>query len=414
MDLCVHCGFCLQACPTYLALEDENDSPRGRIVLMHALLDGDVSATDPALNTHIERCLGCRGCETACPSGVPFGHLLEATRATLRETRPVPLVARILLGVFARPVLLRPFMAIGRLLRRTGLARVASRWNGRVGSAFAMLAASAPGPFSRTQGRGASTADDVSRAESLTAAPTAVLFEGCVMRELYGHVHVSTRAVLGANGFRLDAARGQGCCGALHAHSGDLQKARALARRNIEAFENANAAHVVVNAAGCGAMLREYEHLLGDEPGWAARARQFSARVKDITEVLAMAGPRRGAPLDVTVVYDAPCHLQHAQRVVNEPLAMFAAVPGIRLLQLPDSDQCCGAAGIYNLVQPETSAAVLSPKLSGLLASGADVICTGNPGCMMQIGAGMLRSGSGVPVAHPVELLDYSYRRERD
>jgi glycolate oxidase iron-sulfur subunit len=240
------------------------------------------------------------------------------------------------------------------------------------------------------------------------------LFEGCIMRELFDHVHRSSRNVLALNGYELVDAAGQGCCGALHAHSGDMDRARSLARANIAAFERIPAEHVAVNAAGCGAMLKEYAALLADDADWSGRARSFSSRVADITELLEARGPLPGAPLNVTVAYDAPCHLQHAQRITSAPLALFRAIPGVTLLQSPDSDKCCGAAGIYNLIEPATSNAVLKPKLDELLESGAQVVSTGNPGCMMQIGAGLLRMRSYVQVAHPVELLDMSYRERRD
>jgi glycolate oxidase iron-sulfur subunit len=297
-------------------------------------------------------------------------------------------------------------MAVGRLLRNLGVARALARLPGKAGSAFAMLHATAPGRFSR---RGSYAARLRSGAEWRASV---TLFEGCVMRELYGHVHESTRAVLEANDYRVEPTRGQLCCGALHAHSGDLEKARELARKNIAAFESSGAAQVVVNAAGCGAMLKEYGHLLVNDAQWAIRAREFGARVRDVSETLASAGPRPAASLPVTIVYDAPCHLQHAQRIVNPPLAMLAAIPDAAVVQISDSDQCCGAAGIYNLVEPETSQAVLEPKLAGLQSARPDVICTGNPGCMMQIRSGLMRRGSQIPVAHPVEVLDYAYRRD--
>ena len=420
MDLCVHCGFCLQACPTYLALEDENDSPRGRIVLMHSLLDGEIPSNDAALQSHISRCLGCRGCETACPSGVPFGHLLEATRATLREEHGTPFLARVILAVFASPALLGFTMFFARVMRGVGLAKLLSRLPGAMGGAFAMLASTAPTQFSRrspvTRHPSPVTRDPspVTRHPSpVTRHPSPVtLFEGCVMRELYGHVHNSTRAVLGENDYMVVPARNQGCCGALHAHTGDLEKAKSLARRNIDAFEQSTAEKIAVNAAGCGAMLKEYAQLLANDPAYADRAKTFSARVADITELLEKNGPRAGGPVDIKVAYDAPCHLQHAQRVVSAPLALFKAIPGLELYQSPDNDKCCGAAGIYNLLEPDTSAAVLAPKLAELLQSGARVVTSGNPGCMMQIGAGLLRSGSNQAVAHPVELLDYSYSQK--
>jgi glycolate oxidase iron-sulfur subunit len=414
LDLCVHCGFCLPACPTYVNLEDENDSPRGRLVLMHGLVDGTLPPDDPDVRRHLDRCLGCRGCETACPSGVPYGHLLEAARATLAESQRPPLVARVILAVFARGWLLRPALLGARALRGTRLpALLARALPGRLGFALAMLASSAPAvrPAGR-RGRRWRPRPDADRG-------TAALLDGCVMDGLYGHVHAASRRTLRHHGYRMVGARGQRCCGALHAHAGDLDTARALARANVAAFERAGADVIAVDSAGCGAMMKEYGHLLADDPAWAARAAAVGARVRDVTELLAAAGPRPAAGGvraagdagggALAVAYDAPCHLLHAQRVSLPPLRVLGAVAGARLVPLEDADQCCGAAGIYNLIEPDTSDAVLAPKLRHAAAAGARVVATGNPGCLMQIGAGLLRSGAAARTAHPVELLDAAY-----
>ena len=416
LDACVHCGFCLPACPTYVNLQDENDSPRGRLVLMRGLLEGSLSPDDGDVRLHLDRCLGCRGCETACPSGVPYGQLLEATRATIAERHRPPLVARVILAVFARPLLLRLVLLGARLLRGTGLPRWLGRvLPGRPGFSMAMLASTSPAVRARRW-----TPRPAEGAAGTRGA--FALLEGCVMRGLYGHTNAATTRVLAENGYRPAAAPGQGCCGALHAHTGDLEGARALARRNVAAFERAiagGAAHVVANAAGCGAMMKEYGHLLADDPAWAARAAAEAARVRDVSELLAAAGPRRGtaptaaAGVAGAVTYDAPCHLLHAQRVVAPPLAVLAAA-GVELVPLDDSEQCCGSAGIYNLIEPETSDAVLAPKLARIAESGAALVATGNPGCLMQIGAGLRRAGMTVRVVHPVDLLDASYAAARD
>jgi glycolate oxidase iron-sulfur subunit len=399
---CVHCGFCLQACPTYRALGDENDSPRGRILLMRSVVEGELDLHDESFRTHIDRCLGCRGCETACPSGVPYGQLLEAARETMvTEGRPLPLMARAILFVFARPALLRLAMAAGRMLRATRIPALLARLPGRLGQPMAMLAATTPAlperPYTR-RGSG--------------ARGTVALLEGCVMDGLFGHVNRATARTLRANGHALVEAPGQRCCGALHAHAGDADTARALARRNIEAFERSGAEHIAVNSAGCGAMMKEYGHLLHDDPAWAARASALAAKVRDASELLAAAGPLAGAPVERTVTYDAPCHLLHAQRIVRPPLAVLAAVPGLTVVPLTDADQCCGAAGIYNLIEPGTSEAVLDPKLRNIAETGAALVATGNPGCHMQIGGGLARAGLPARVVHPVELLDASYAGE--
>ena len=402
IDACVHCGFCLQACPTYIALGDENDSPRGRIYLMRALTEGELGLDDPTVHTHFDRCLGCRACETACPSGVPYGALLEATRATLSEAKRPPLRARLILALFARRTLMRIAVGGARLLRSTRLPKLLSRLPGDLGFAFAMLASSesplARGPArARPHPRG-----DGSRG-------TFALLRGCVMEGLFTRANRATERTLVANDYTLVPAPDQHCCGALHAHAGDLETARALARRNIAAFEKSEAEFVVTNAAGCGALLKEYGHLLANDGEWAERAERFSARVRDVSELLAAAGPRVGAPLEYTVTYDAPCHLQHAQRVAAAPLAVLDAIPGLERVALADSDQCCGSAGIYNLLEPALSAAVLAPKITHIELTGASLVATGNPGCLMQIGAGLRRAGLSARTIHPVELLDASY-----
>lgn len=401
LDACVHCGFCLPACPTYLALEDENDSPRGRILLMGALADGSVRADDADITRHLDQCLGCRGCETACPSGVPYGDLLEETRARLVQARPLPWIARAVLAVFAREWLLRPALLGARLMRASGVAGALARaLPPRLAMPFAMLASTARAP------RAAWTpAGDGARG-------TAAVLTGCVMEGLFTEVNRATERALVVNGWALREAPGQQCCGALHAHAGDRPTAQALARANIAAFEASGAAVIVLNSAGCGAMCKEYGHLLADDPAWAARAAAFSTKVRDVHEVLAEAGPvpvsGGGAP--TRVAYDAPCHLQHAQRVVQPPLTVLRA-SGVALVPLVDSDQCCGSAGIYNLVQPDVSERVLAPKLARIDESGAAVIATGNPGCLMQIGGGLTLTGRHTVARHPVELLDEGYAR---
>jgi glycolate oxidase iron-sulfur subunit len=398
INACVHCGFCLQACPTYLNLEDENDSPRGRIFLMRSLLEGTVRPDDPSVQQHIDQCLGCRACEPVCPSGVPYGQLLEATRATLREYRPVPFVARLILFVFARRWLLRPAMFFSRILAATPIPTLLSGVKGRLGFAMAMLASTG-----RSIER--SPYSPVTRGERGSVAT----LRGCVMDGLFNQTNRATARVLAVNGYAIVEARGQQCCGALHAHAGDLETARDLARRNISAFERSGAEFIAVNAAGCGATMKEYGHLLEDDPTWHERAAALGSRVRDVSELLAAAGPRQGGMLPIRVTYDAPCHLQHAQRVTQAPLSVLAAIPGLELVPLHDSDQCCGSAGIYNLIEPETSDAVLAPKLANIKATGAPFVATGNPGCLMQIGAGLIRSEIPARSIHPVDLLDASY-----
>lgn len=401
LDPCVHCGFCLPACPTYLATGDEADGPRGRIMLMRALERGELSADDPALVEHLDACLGCRGCEPVCPSGVGYGHGLEAARERLASANGLSPLARLLLGTFARPRWGRVFLAAARTLRATGLpARLAG--NGRVRFGLGMLAATQPlrPPGGQRYGR--------ERTARPSGRPTArvALFRGCVMDGLFRHVHEATRRTLEANGYEVIEVPRASCCGALHAHAGARGGARELAVRNLAAFEEGFDA-IAVNSAGCGAILRDYGHLLG-----TAAAERFGARVRDVTELLAAAGPRTpDAPLDLDVAYDPPCHLQHAQQVHQAPLAVLAAVPGLRVQVLPGADRCCGGAGLYTLLRPAMAQAVLADKLAAVDAARPrpSLIVTGNPGCLMQIGAGLRARRLPIGVAHPVELLDRAY-----
>lgn len=402
LDACVHCGFCLQACPTYVNLEDENDSPRGRLVLMRRLLDGEIALDDPDAGLHMDRCLGCRACETACPSGVPYGELLEATRATMTAARGRPWVASLVLAIFARQPLLRAVLMAARAVRATPLPRVLARvLPARLAFPFAMLSSTAPHLRTRSATHSVDTPTQT--------RGTVALLDGCVMDGLFGHINDATRRVLTANGYDVIAAPRQQCCGALHAHAGSLEGARVLARANVAAFESADAQYIAINSAGCGAMVKQYAHLLRDDAEWHERAELVASRARDVSELLADAGPRAGGALALRVTHDPPCHQMHAQRVVRQPLQVLRAIPGLELVPLEDADQCCGSAGIYNLIEPDTSDAVLSPKLARIAESKADYVATGNPGCMMQLGAGLLQSGSVTRVVHPIELLDASY-----
>jgi glycolate oxidase iron-sulfur subunit len=402
IDACIHCGFCLPACPTYLTLEDENDSPRGRIVLMKSIVEGTLAVDDPDVRTHIDQCLGCRACETACPSGVPYGHLLEATRATLTDVRPNPPIARLILFVFARRALLGLAMLGGRITRAMRLSWLLARLPGRLGFAMAMLE-STRSPLKRRsyipQGDG--------------ARGSAALLTGCVMEGLYAGTNRATERTLTVNGYRMAAATGQRCCGALHVHAGDDDTARKLARANVAAFERSGADYIVANAAGCGAMMKEYGELHVEDPEWHERAVAVASRVRDVSELLAEAGPKPGGELKLTVTYDAPCHLMHAQRVVAAPLAVLGAVPGLTRVPLEGSEHCCGSAGIYNLIEPDVSDRVLAPKLANIAATTAPLVVTGNPGCLMQIGAGLKQAKMRARVVHPVDVLDASYGKDR-
>jgi glycolate oxidase iron-sulfur subunit len=405
LDPCVHCGFCLPACPTYLVTGDEGDSPRGRIVLMRALERGEMQADDAALVDHLDACLGCRGCEPACPSGVGYGRGLEAAREQLFRQRGLSGLARTVLGVFRYRALWRPLFSAARALRATRLPSLFAG-NGRLRFGMGMLASSAEMKERAEWITGTEKTERMERMErSKEAAPTVALFRGCVMDALFGHVHAATRRTLEANGYRVIEVPGQVCCGALHEHAGDREGARALATTNVKAFLD-QADFIVVNSAGCGALLKDYGHLLGSEDGAG-----LGSRVRDVSELLAERGPRKGAALELEVAYDAPCHLQHAQRVHEAPLALLRAIPGLRLRFLPGADRCCGSAGIYSVLRPGMARMVLDHKIAavGSAAPRPALVVTGNPGCIMQIGAGLRAADLPIGVAHPVELLDLSY-----
>lgn len=405
---CVHCGLCLPACPTYRQLGNENDSPRGRVYLMRGVAEGRIGMSD-AFISHIDLCLGCRGCETVCPSGVPYGHLLEAARAEIanekskRGDSAETLQRFVLNKVFTRPGLLRAALAIARWFRDSGLARAAFTANifrGRTRFALALLLASRwklAKPRRKTH-----PAPD--------AARRVALLKGCVMEGLFRETNRATERVLSDNGCEVVAADGQLCCGALHSHAGQLEVAKQLARKNIAAFLESGAEIIIVNAAGCGAAMKEYASLLAYDPLFADSAREFSARVRDISEFLIETGIRPPAGrVDRTVAYDAPCHLIHAQRISLAPIELLRAIPGITLVPLRGSESCCGGAGIYNLQHPQLSGDILQDKIDSIREAGCDTIASANPGCIMQIGAGVLLTGLKADVVHPIALLDAAY-----
>ncbi len=399
-------------------------------MLMRSLERGEMSPNDPALLEHLDGCLGCRGCEPVCPSGVGYGRGLEAAREQIFQARGLSPLARLVLGVFRYGTIWRPLFAMARALRATGLPHLLSG-GGRLGFGMGMLASStemteqaerrravgqrdsgaggqrdsgtAGQPQHTGEVRGLSRADPLSRCPA--DPPTVVLFRGCVMNALFSHVHEATKRTLRVNGYCVVEARGQVCCGALHEHAGDLGAARSLAAVNVAALQGM-ADFIVVNSAGCGALLKDYGRLLGSDA-----AANLAAKVRDVSELLAERGPRPGAPIGLDVAYDAPCHLQHAQRVHEAPLAMLEAVPGLRLRLLPGSDRCCGSAGIYSVLRPAMARAVLDSKIASVAEARPrpDLIVTGNPGCLMQIGAGLRAARLPIGVAHPVEVLDLSY-----
>jgi len=414
---CVHCGFCLSVCPTYTRLGDEADSPRGRILLMRAVEEGRLSTEDPYFHKHIDQCVGCRACEPVCPSGVQYGLLLERARATITDTVGSSVPTRVLLWSFSNDWARAVVGFAGRLFRSTGLPRwlarrLPKRMN-RVRFMFAMLATTTPWRGLQRITRGESklrTAEGVAGSRR----PVVAMLDGCAQDAFFPHVNRATAEVLEANACAVLRVSNQGCCGALHAHRGQIDRARELAKRNIASFQASGAERVIVNAAGCAAVMKEYGELLEDDPQWGERAREFSRSVRDISEFLMEIGPVEGEPVPVRVTWDAPCHLCHAQRIVQAPIDLLDSIPQLEHVPLDHADECCGGAGIYGLLHEELGGRILADKVNAILRTGADVVASANPGCIMQIGAGMILQGRDVPVVHVVELLAESYRRRAE
>jgi glycolate oxidase iron-sulfur subunit len=411
IDKCVHCGFCLPSCPTYALWGEEMDSPRGRIYLMKSGLEGRVGLT-PSFVEHFDACLGCMGCVTACPSGVQYAPLIEATRAQIERRHPRSLADRLfraaIFAVVPFPGRLRLALApvplyrlIQPILQRTGMLNL-------LPSRLRALAALAP-PVSF--GGLASTMAERTAAIG-SRRMTVGMLTGCVQRLVFSRVNEATARVLAAEGCDVVAPRAQGCCGALPLHSGRMDEAREFAKRAIATFDEAGVDRVVINAAGCGSAMKEYERLLEDDPDWAPRARAFSARVRDVSELLAELGPPRAPrhPLAVRVAYHDACHLAHAQGVRQQPRDLLTAIPDLQLTAFPEQDLCCGSAGIYNLVQPDAARDLGARKVRNILTVEPDVVATGNPGCTLQIAASAAQSGRTMSVLHPIELVDASMR----
>ena len=394
LGACVHCGLCLNACPTYLELGTEADSPRGRIHLIRALEDGTLGL-DADVVRHLDLCLGCRACESACPSGVQYGRIIEDARVHLRRHAPRSWAERVrqqlVLATFPHRRRLRVLLALGDLARRLRLWGLVSR---RIGGAELLPATRGALPEG--------TFFPARDAERLRVG----LLTGCVAGELFGDVNAAAVRLLTRHGAAVVVPREQGCCGALHLHSGEREGAQALARRVVDAFP-AELDAVVVTAAGCGSALKEYGELLADDPRYADAARRLAARVRDVTEVLDAIGaaPSAAGPARRVTYHDA-CHLAHAQGVREAPRRLLARLPNVELVELPEADVCCGSAGSYNLTQPAMARRLRERKVDHILATGADVVAVANPGCALQIAAGLKARGSTVRVAHPVELLD--------
>jgi glycolate oxidase iron-sulfur subunit len=410
---CIHCGLCLEACPTYVITGNENDGPRGRLYLMRAVAEGRLENTSEAFRTHIDRCLGCRACEQVCPAGVEYGQLLEHSREELLHAQPKndltdKALRFALRHLWLSPARLRLFFASARIFRDLGLARLllktrlARLFSPRADFAFALLESSRP-IFPPRKNLNARAVQSESR------SPAVSLFTGCVGEGLFARVNCATERVLLANGFDVTAPKEQVCCGALHAHAGDLEGARELAKRNIAAFNSG--APIVTNAGGCGAMLATYEHLLENDSTMAGAAAEFSRRVRDVSQQLqtceSPAIPNSATTERVT--YDTSCHLLYGQKAGEASQEMLRCAVGPGFVPLEGTERCCGAAGIYNLLQPELSGRVLQEKLDHVRQTGATILATGNPGCQMQIGAGAWLAGLKLQVCHPIELVDEAY-----
>jgi glycolate oxidase iron-sulfur subunit len=406
---CVHCGFCLPVCPTYVLWKEEMDSPRGRIYLMKTVAEGAASINETWVS-HFDACLGCMACMTACPSGVDYGKLIEATRAQIerRYTRPAEekRFRRLLFSTFTRPGRLRALLLPLRLYQITGLERLVRRMGilkllpPRLRAMEALL------PRVPAQ----ESFPELIPAQGERRRRVGLLL-GCVQRVLFPQVNMATARVLAAEGCEVRAPSRQPCCGALLVHAGEEEQALELARRTIDTFEKAEVDAVIINAAGCGSNVKEYGHLLRDDPKYAARARAFAAKCRDISEFLAELTPRptRHA-LRLRVAYHDACHLQHAQGVRTQPRALLRRIPQLELLEIPEASMCCGSAGIYNMVQPEAAAELGDRKADHIAALEPDMVVTGNPGCILQLQSALARTGRKLPVRHIVELLDASIR----
>jgi glycolate oxidase iron-sulfur subunit len=405
---CVHCGFCLPACPTYALWGEEMDSPRGRIYLMSEGLEGEPMT--PAMVEHFDACLGCMACVTACPSGVQYDKLIEATRAQVERRFERPRADRALRGaifaLFPHPRRLRLMRGPLRLHQGSGLSRVLRRSGvlQRISPTLAAMEALAPtlGPAGRVPERTPAQGE---------RRGTVGMVLGCVQREFFPGVNAATARVLAAEGFDVIAPAAQGCCGALSAHSGRENEAQGYARALIDEFERAGVDAVVVNAAGCGSLMKEYAELLADDPVYAERAKRFVEGVRDISEFLSERGtvaPRHLLPM--TVAYHDACHLGHAQGIRTQPRELLTGIPGLQLREIADADLCCGSAGIYNILHPVAAAELGDRKAANVLRTQAQILVTANPGCLMQVASSVERSGGRIALAHTIEVIDASIR----
>jgi glycolate oxidase iron-sulfur subunit len=411
IDDCVHCGFCLPACPTYVLWGEEMDSPRGRIYMIRKAADGE-APLDERFRLHMDNCLGCMACMTACPSGVQYNKLIEPARAQIERNIPRSmgerLFRRLIFATFPRPERLRalalPLLVYQKsgmrwLLRTSGMNRLLPR---QLRAMEALLPDVPDRFFERLP----------SSIPNKTARRRVGMLSGCVQQVFFSRVNAATARVLAAEGCEVIIPREQECCGALMLHSGLEDDAAALAKTMIAVFEAADVDTVVINSAGCGSTMKEYGHLLRDDPNWAERAAVFSAKCKDIAEFLCELEPQaQRHPLNLRVAYHDACHLQHAQGVHDQPRRLLSQIPGLDIAEIPEATLCCGSAGIFNLLQPDTADQLGSRKVDNLLSTGTEAVASANPGCLLQLMHSLRQRGfKTMPSFHIVELLDASMR----
>ena len=414
MYRCVHCGLCLSACPTYTVLGVETESPRGRIAYMKAVHEGRLGISQRVVS-HWEACLQCRACEAVCPSGVPFGRIMEYSRSQVlaqdKQGDELKRISRLFLrAALPHPNRLRWGAYLIRIYQKSRIQKLvrASRLLHLLPGHLSELEAQLPIMERRFFG----TSKQVFRAQGETKM-TVGLLSGCVMPLMQGSTMRAAVRVLTRNGCDVVVPPGQGCCGALNLHAGDLEMGRQMARRNIDVFLAAGVDCIVNASAGCGSAMKEYHELLKDDPEYSVKAQQFSELTQDITEFLVslpLEPPQ--SRLERKVTYQDPCHLAHAQRITQEPRAILNAIPGVELVEMEQPAMCCGSAGFYSLTQPELAGQILDNKMVNVLATGADQVVTANPGCMMQIEMGLRARGVPQKVLHVVDILDEAYRAE--
>lgn len=396
---CIHCGLCLPACPTFTVLGTEMDSPRGRIYLMRALAEGKIGL-DAAYEEHIDTCLVCRACETACPSGVQFGDMMESGRAQRERAKPSA-IKKLFLSTLRKPALLRAAGAAIRIANRTGITALAEK----IGPGFlASLTPEIPAAGIRKEYE-----REIIPAVGEQKYRVGFL-RGCVADVFFSRANLATVKVLALNGCEVVMPPAQTCCGALHAHNGLRSVTRDCARQNIDAFLGADVDYVITDAAGCGATLKEYAHLLEEDSGYAEKAKQFVAKMRDISEFLALIELKPFThPISETVAYHDACHLAHGQNIREAPRTLLKKIPGLQLAELNDGEMCCGSAGIYNILQQDLSQQLQVRKMEYIRKTGATTVAAANPGCVMQIVSGAKREGKPLRVLHPVELLAEAY-----